>query len=41
MHRNSLIRKIEKIRELFHVDLNSYEVRLHLMMSYEMERQER
>ena len=37
LHRNTLIRKIEKIQELFPVDLNNYEVRLHLMMSYEMD----
>ena len=37
LHRNSLIRKLEKIRELFNLDLDVYEIRLHLMMSYEMD----
>ena len=37
MHRNSLIRKIERILDIFPVDLKDYEVRLHLMMSYEMD----
>ena len=37
LHRNTLIRKIEKVQELFHINLNSYEIRLHLMMSYEMD----
>ena len=38
LHRNSLIRKIEKIQEIFPVNLNDHEIRLHLMMSYEMDR---
>ena len=38
LHRNTLIRKIEKIQKLFHIDLGSYEIRLHLMMSFEMDK---
>ena len=40
LHRNTLIRKIEKMQKLFHIDLNNYEIRLHLMMSYEMDKYE-
>lgn len=38
LHRNTLIRKIEKIQKLFHIDLSNYEIRLHLMMSFEMDK---
>ena len=35
MHRNSLIRKINFIQEYCDLDLEDYETRLHLMLSYE------
>ena len=38
LHRNTLIRKMEKIQKRFHLDLSNYEVRLHLMMSFEMDK---
>lgn len=34
IHRNSLIRKIDKISALCDIDLEDYETRLHLMISY-------
>lgn len=39
MHRNSLIRKINHLQEISHLDLNDYETRFHLLISFEYEKQ--
>lgn len=39
MHRNSLIRKINHLLEISHLDLNDYETRFHLLISFEYEKQ--
>lgn len=36
IHRSSLIRKLDRITELCCIDLNDYETRLHLMLSFQL-----
>ena len=36
IHRSSLIRKLDRITELCGIDLNDYETRLHLMLSFQL-----
>ena len=36
LHRNSLVYRISRIKELIHNDLSSYESRIHILMSYEL-----